>query len=112
MKRILAFILVVVMVAGLCACAKPEESIVGKWKHQNTVLGVVTETIYTFNEDGTGTKTNVIDLGFTYSFADDKLFITTSALGIEYTEEYTYSFGINELVLTGENDTITLEKIK
>lgn len=100
------------MVLGLCACTAPETSIVGTWKNQSTILGVVTETVYTFNEDGTGTKSNVLDIGFTYSFSEEKLLITTSTLGIENTEEYDYKFNGSKLVLTGDKDTINLERVK
>lgn len=112
MRKWLVGLLVVAMVLGLCACSAPEKEIVGTWKNQTTVLGIVTETVYTFNEDGTGAKTNVISVEFTYSFSDEKLCITTSTLGIENTEEYSYDFSGDELVLTGEKDTIRLEKVK
>ncbi len=112
MRKVLAGLLLAVMVLGLCACAAPEKAIVGTWKNQSTVLGVVTETTFTFNEDGTGTKSSVLDVDFTYSIEEETLLITTSALGIEYTEKYSFDFKINKLVLTGEKDTIELEKVK
>lgn len=112
MKKAVAVLLVLVMVVGLCSCLSPKASIVGEWKSQSKVLGVVTETTYTFNEDGTGTESGIIDIGFTYSFSDDKLLMTTSILGIESTEEYTYEFSKNKLVLTSDKDTINLEKVK
>ncbi len=112
MRKILSVSLVVVMVFMLCACMAPEKAIVGVWKSQTTVLGVVTEVSYTFNEDGTGVLSNVLDLAFTYSFSGDKLLITTSALGIENTEEYTYELKWDTLTLTGEKDTVELKKVK
>lgn len=95
-----------------CACGAPEKAIIGTWKHQKTVLGVVTETTYVFKEDGTGVKSGLLDIAFTYTFSGEKLLITTATLGIENTEEYTYQFHLNELVLTGEKETLTLEKVK
>lgn len=112
MRRAIAFALVVVMALSLLACAKPAEKILGSWKHQSSVLGVVTETTYTFSEDGTGTKTNVLEIKFTYVITEDKLLMTTSTLGIENTEEYSYEFDGDQLVLTGEKDTLTLQKVK
>ena len=112
MRKFIACLLLVVMVFALCSCAAPEKSIVGTWKNQTTVLGVVTETTYTFNEDGTGTKSNVLDINFTYSFEEEKLLITTSTLGIENTEKYSFDFNGDKLVLTGEKETIELEKVK
>ncbi len=112
MRKFVAFLLTVVMVLGLCSCLA-EKSIVGTWKSQTTVLGVVTETEYTFNEDGTGKRSNVLAMDFTYSFTEDKkLVMKFSALGIETTEEYTYDFTGSKLVLTGDKETITLEKVK
>lgn len=112
MKKVVAFMLVIVLALSLLACAKPSEAILGTWKHQSTILGVVTETTYVFNEDGTGSKTNVLEIKFTYAITEEKLIITTSALGIENTEEYTYEFDGDKLVLTGEKDTLVLEKVK
>lgn len=112
MKRAVAFALVIVMALCLFSCAKPAEKILGSWKYQSSVLGVVTETTYVFNEDGTGSKTNVLEIKFTYAITEDKLLITTSTLGIENTEEYSYEFSGDELVLTGEKDTLTLQKVK
>ena len=112
MQKFIAVLLLVVMVFTLCACAGPEKAIVGTWKSQNTILSIVTETTYTFNEDGTGTKSNVLDIKFTYSFEGEELLITTSALGIENTEKYAYEFNGDKLVLTGDKETINLEKVK
>ncbi len=112
MKKAVAFMLVIVLALGMISCAKPSELIVGTWKHQSTVLGVVTETTYTFNEDGTGSKTNILEIKFTYAITEEKLIITTSALGIENSEEYSYEFHGDQLVLTGEKDTLTLQKMK
>jgi len=107
-KTILALLIVAILV--LCACSV-ELAIVGTWKNQTTVLGVVTETIYTFNDDGTGSKKTVLETDFTYEVSGDKLTITTSVLGIESTEEYTVDVSWNELTLRSEEETITLEKV-
>lgn len=112
MRKILTGLLVFVIVISLCACVAPEKVIVGTWKSQTTVLGIVTETKYTFNEDGTGTKSNVIDVSFTYSFEDDKLVITTSTLGIENTDKYAFEFKGDSLTLTNDKETVNLEKVK
>ena len=112
MRKILAILLLVMMTLVLFSCAKPEEEILGTWKHQNTVLGVVTETTYTFNADGTGTKSNVLDVDFTYSFLGDKLQITTSALGVGFVEQYTFDFKGDKLLLTDEKETLELQKVK
>lgn len=102
-----------VLVCILSACEPVAEfAIIGTWKSQKTVLGVVTETVYVFNEDGTGSRKTVWETEFTYSLTDEKLLITTSTLGIETTEEYTYDFDGKKLMLTGEHDTIYLERVE
>ncbi|MBR2043038.1 MAG: hypothetical protein IJ946_01725 [Clostridia bacterium] len=111
MKKFLAIFLSVLIVFGVCACSA-EKSIIGTWKYQTTVLGVVTETSYTFNEDGTGKVSTVLDVAFTYKFENDKLCLTITTFGIENTEEYDYEFKGNSLILTDSDGSITLEKVK
>ncbi len=111
MKRFFATSLVIVMAFLLVACSAPEKSIVGTWKSQSTVLGVVTETEYVFNEDGTGTKSSVLDIDFTYTIGEEKLTITTVTLGIESKDEYSFEFKDNKLALTNDSETISLSKV-
>lgn len=110
MKRTVAVVLLFAIVVGLCACTLGEVLIVGTWKSQTKVLGVVTEVSYTFNDDGTGMRSGALDTSFTYVIEGDQLAITTSVLGVDVTEEYTYEISGSKLVLTGENETITLER--
>ena len=113
MKKAISVLLAVVVVLTLCSCvALDEKAIIGTWKNQNTVLGVVTETEYVFNEDGTGSITNLVSVPFTHSFEEGKLIITTSTLGIKNTTEYSYDFEKDSLTLTDDSDTIKLEKVK
>ena len=116
MKKTVAVALVFVMMLALCSCAAvmPEKAIVGSWRCNTTILGVVTETVYTFYEDGTGVRSNAVNVDFTYSFGEENaLTITASAFGFENTEEYTFEFdGSKTLILTGEDNILTLEKIK
>ena len=112
MKKVVAgALLLVILVSMMCACS-PEKKIVGTWRYQDKVLGIVnTETTYDFNEDGTGTKSTVLDVDFKYSFFDDKLRITTTVLGIESTDEYTYEFKNDKLTLKNDKETITLDRV-
>lgn len=111
MRKTLIALLVMVMVVTLCACSAPEKAVIGTWKSQTTILGVVTETTYTFNEDGTGTMANLVDVDFTYSFTEDKLLITTTTLGIKNTEEYSFEIKSDEMTLIAEEDTVHLERV-
>lgn len=112
MKKVVATLLLMAMALMFCFCAVPEKSIVGEWTSKVTVLGVVTETTYTFNDDGTGSISNVLDIAFTYAFEDEKLVMTMSILGMESSIEYDYSFKGDTLVLTSEGESVTLEKVK
>ena len=112
MKVKSAIALVLVLACLLCACGVSQRSLVGSWKYQQTVLGVVTETTYVFNEDGTGTIKNIVDVNFTYTLTEDQLEITTTVLGISATESYTVRFEGGQLILSNEKDTMRLEKIK
>lgn len=109
MKKILAVVLVMALGLAVCACT-PQKQIVGTWKNQETVLGVVVETTYVFNEDGTGTMKSVVPIEFEYSFDNDKLLITTNTLGIKNTTEYTFDFSGKILTLTEGGNSIKLVK--
>ncbi|MBO5867701.1 MAG: hypothetical protein J6Q54_02185 [Oscillospiraceae bacterium] len=110
MRKVLCVVLALVMILMLCSCVVYEKAIIGTWKHQNTILGVVTETTYEFKEDGTGVLTNVLPIEFTYEFVEDKLNITTNTLGIENKTAYTFKFEGDKLTLTNGDTTIVLEK--
>lgn len=110
MRRAIASLLIIVLLVGLCACGLQELRVVGTWKHKSNVLGVATETTYVFENDGTGTMTNVLDIPFTYSFSEGKLLITTSVLGIESTQEYSLSFDGDKMIMSGKSETLVLER--
>lgn len=111
MKKAVAVVLLVAIVLGLCACTLAEKMILGTWKTQTKVLGLETEVSYTFKEDGTGVRSGVLDMDFTYTMDGDRLTITTSVLGVDVEEEYTFQISGKELVLTRESETITLVRV-
>jgi hypothetical protein len=110
MRRVLSFVLVLVLVAAMCGCS-PEKAIVGTWTSKNTVLGVVTETTYVFRADGTGERSGLLTTAFTYTITEDALELTTSVMGLEHKESYAYRFEGKKLTLTGGNEPIVLEKV-
>lgn len=109
MKKISVIAVLLVIACLVCSCAT--KSVVGTWSHKDNVLGVVTETVYVFNEDGTGSMKNVIETKFTYTVEGNALTITTKPLGIEVVDEYTFGFEGGKLCLTKDSKTITLEKV-
>ena len=103
MKRLVSIAIIVVLLA-LCACS-PAKRIVGEWKTQSTVLGVVVETTYVFDENGTGKKCGAAEIPFTYEVQDNKLLITTSIIGVDVSKkEYSIDFKGNTIILTDENE--------
>ena len=95
----------------LCVCGQMAKvSIVGTWKSQKTILGVITETTYMFREDGTGYRKGVLETDFTYELDGDQLRLTFEVLSIKTVEEYASDFEGDVLTLVGENDTIQLER--
>lgn len=112
MKRVFCILMICVFAVNLFACSLPEISVVGTWKHTSTVLGVVTESTYTFNEDGTGKISGVLDVDFTYAFSKEELFITTTTLGIEFTEKYSFEFKEDKLILKSDKKALELVKVK
>lgn len=111
MKKTVAVALLLIMLVSLCACSSPEKAIIGTWKNQSTgLLGVVTETSYTFKDDGTGTKSSTLDYTFNYTITDEQLVITYSVLGVETTETYTFEIKSDKLSLTQDGTTVVYEK--
>lgn len=111
MRKVIAAALVVVIMLSLCACS-PKQKILGTWSHQESVLGITTETIYTFNDDGTGVMSSLVDISFTYTIDKDVLCITTSMFELSHTDTYTYAFDGDKLTLTGNNETLELTKVE
>lgn len=110
MRKVLSLVLVFVLVAAMCGCS-PEKAIEGTWKSRNTVLGVVTETTYVFRADGTGERSGLLTTAFTYTIDKDTLVLTTSVIGLEHSESFSYRFEGKKLILTDSKETITLEKV-
>lgn len=113
MKKVVVLILAVLIIVGVVtACSGG--TITGTWVHYDTVLGVVTEEKFVFNEDGTGSMTTIlgIETDMTYTAEDGKLIVTVSALGIETEHEYTYEFSKGNLLITANNETREFEKQK
>ena len=100
---------IILIIASLAACSGNEDRIVGTWKHQETgLLGIVTETSYTFSEDGSGSVTALgVPAAFTYTLEKDELCLTFTVLGVSTTSEYTVSISGDTLKMTDKNGTST-----
>ena len=119
-NAVLALTVAFVLLFSACTALLPKQ-IVGEWTKTETVLGVVTETKYVFNEDGTGTIPAVlgIDLPITYTIEEDVLEIkvTTPEMIEEFAEDltskkYTVQIKGKTLTLTNGDKTIELTRKK
>ena len=111
MKKVISLSLVLVLVlACFAGCAK-KNLIVGSWSYQEkTILNVVTERTYTFNEDGTGSAPvlgGITNVDITYTLEDDTLTINRGELidSVAGTEVFTVKFGVNTMTLTSADGT-------
>ncbi len=123
-KATAAFLVVLILIIAFSGCDSIRTSpVVGKIMPQKYVLGTWEGTkefaigdmkyTFTFNEDGTGIiSTPGVDLGITmkYSIDGEELSITTEILGVAKTETYTMAFDDGKLLLTVDEDTITLTR--
>lgn len=110
-KLVILLVTVLLLTATLCACSSAEKDILGTWEHSTTTLGITTSTTFTFNEDGTGTKTTLLDVvatEFTYEIKDDTLIVTTNVLGIKDATVYRFAIDGDKLTLTDNSDKATI----
>lgn len=115
MKKVISLVMVaVIAIFSFCGCDTIAEAvIVGTWTSQASILGVVAETEYVFNEDGTGSISAVLDVGvaITYTIEEDTLTIVTDTPILQKTFKYTYELDGSDLILTDESGkTFTLTK--
>lgn len=113
MKKIVCAVVALCLVLGcLCSCqgALSEKLIVGEWTSKTNVMGVVTETTYTFNEDKTGSIKGLlgIELATTYTIDDTHLVVVTDTPTLQKTFNYTYEFDGDKLILVDSDGTQTI----
>ena len=103
---LLGIVLLIYLINDTQKNNKEENKLIGKW----TTDGV---TIYTFNEDKTGTlKVSLGEYDFNYKIEEDnKLFIDFKDEKSEDTK-YIYSFKDKKLILKSTNGTFNFTKTK
>lgn len=114
LKKFVAVILAILCFACiLTSCSgNPQKKIIGTWTGKNEALGFQSDYSFTFNEDYTGSKTYLLDIGVSmkYTIDENELKITTAVLGFETTDTYTYSIKKDVLTLTQGDTTLVLTK--
>jgi len=114
MKRFSVFLLcilfLIVLLSG-AACANDESVIIGTWKCQTSVLGIVTETVFQFNEDGSGYYSRIlgVKVAFTYEFTENvgELIFRSDIFGASSEELYEYHLTMDTLTLTDSKGEVT-----
>ena len=113
--------MLVLALTALAGCGAVKKNlIVGTWSYQETtILNVVTERTYTFNEDGTGSAPaldGMLNVDMTYTLSGDQLTVNRGELldSLTGAEVYTVKFGVNTMTLTSAADgsVIELTKVK
>jgi uncharacterized lipoprotein YehR (DUF1307 family) len=107
LKKLAPVGLVVVLMLSLVACGGTK-SVTGTWGLQ----GNESETVYVFNDDGTGVYSlgDGISVKFTYTTDNGKLSISKKVLSQTETEEFTYKIKGKQLTLTNSDGTNTFNK--
>ena len=103
LKRVGVLVTMIAMIGVFAGCGK-KTTIVGTWSGDDYT--------YIFNSDGTGTRQiGGISVEISsYEAKDGKLSITVSYLGIDETEECTYSIKKNVLTISDGSTSIELNR--
>lgn len=105
MKRVLALVIALILVVALFAGCTENDILVGTWVCEKDGIELAS---YTFNEDGTGTRSifGAEDQSFTYTLSGSSL--TVTVLG--KAENYSITADSSTLTLTGKGDPMTFTK--
>ena len=108
--RIIALCLVAVMLMSSFASCGNKRKFVGTWQEldEDGEVSSDSETIVLAN-DGTGSASaDGLTASVKWSVEKDKLFVTISVCGVTETEEYTYKFSGNKMILTDQDGEQTV----
>lgn len=106
-KNAVVVLLALVLALSLIGCSKGNSSIVGTWIGEEEGESVE----FTFNADGTGAmKVMGMSIDTTYKTEGEKLALTISLLGMEETQDCTYSVKGDTLKLGLEDSTVELKR--
>lgn len=107
-KVFLAAVSVVFLITSilLTGCAG-KETLPGTWKSEDG-----TDTVYVFNEDGTGVVSlgEEIAISLTYTLDGDKIKISREIFGTKEETSYTYFLEKKKLTLTENGKSVTFVK--
>lgn len=115
MKKVISLIslclVAVILVSSFSSCSN-KKKFVGTWDEYDSE-GNPTGTTLVLANDGTGSaKSDGISGSVTWSVEEDKLFLTLSMCGVTDTQEYTYKFSGDKLILIDEDGEETIYKKK
>jgi uncharacterized lipoprotein YehR (DUF1307 family) len=106
-KTAVAVLLTLVLALSLIGCSKGNNGIVGTWVGEKEGESVE----FTFNSDGTGAmKLMEMSIDTSYKTEGEKLMLTINFLGMERTQDCTYSVKGDTLKLVIEGETVELKR--
>lgn len=110
MKAKISVILVAVILVctlAFSACSA-QDKIIGTWTSQQTMLGIVTESSVTFNEDGTGIASGILGLtgNMTYVINENILTVTYDIFGVATTKNYSFTIKGDTLTIVDGDSTV------
>lgn len=110
-RMMVALLMVAVVVLSLVGCTQ-KAALVGKWTYRESLWGISTETVYTFDKDGTGTISTLlgVDLVIDYTVDGDQLTINSNLFGVDSTEVYTFKVKGDTLTLVSGETTMQLTR--
>ena len=116
MRKLLCFLIAPILLISLGGCfgTYNEKLVVGTWIAKKNTIGLISETEYIFNEDGTGSMSTILDIkvAITYKIDEENLTIVTDTPTLKKTYVYTYDFVDDTLILTDqEGNKIILYKL-
>ena len=112
MKRLISILslclVAVVLVSSLLSCDGVEKKFVGTWESVESDAESESETLVLAN-DGTGSiESDGMSGSVSWSVDGDKAFFTVSMCGMTETQEYTYEFDGDKMILTDEDGEQTI----
>lgn len=112
-RTVAVVLLVVALAMTLLGCSQ-KAALVGQWSYKESLWGVATETVYTFEKDGSGTVSTLlgVNLVISYTVEENQLTIHSSVFGVDSTEAYTFTVKGDTLTLVSSDKTMQLTRVK
>ncbi len=118
MKKILGMFMVLAIMFSLASCGVDtinETRIIGKWVGQTKIVsGILTETQISFDENGNGYLSTILDFGITFDYSIEDYMITIIPNTPVFTKTLVFEFEISgdELIFYDSDDEMIFTRIE